>query len=672
MRLRILLALVFACGMQAQVPVAPTTGEPVGVVNGETRGSYNVVQSWELGYRFAEVAGNRGEYRSDVNYGNGIRLLSSSLIVHSKNGRNRYFDELVLTTQGLGNDPYESATLRIRKNRVYEYDMTWRQNDYYNPGLVVANGTHFRNTTYRWQDHDFTLFPERKYKLLLGYGRSTEAGPGLSSQQFFDGRGDVVPFFANIKREFNTYRLGGEFDFHKIRLHVIRRWEFYKEDTPYFLNTPTGGDNPLDPTTLTQFSKSEPYHGQTPGWLVNLFTERHRFALNGRFTYAGGERNFILNETAVGIDRFSSNQNRQVIVSGNARRPVTTGDASISLFATAKLTLVNNSSFANTRIDGNNFFQQFNNATQSGSVLNFQFLGIRLFTNSTDARYQFNRKFSAYAGYRYADRLIRSIEDSAAPGDALDGVTAQQTNHLHAGVLGLNWNPLQPLRIHVEGEIGRNDNPFTIVSERNYHAVSARVQYRRKNLQLSGQYRQNYNNNSITLSSYSSRARNYTGSASWAARPWLSFDATYARLHLDTLGGIAFFAGAPRPQQITDQQSLYISNIHSGTLGVRFELTKKADLFVGYNITRDVGDGRASVIPANIALPSPISSLLYSVQTFPLSYQSPLTRISYKVHEKLRFNVGYQYYGYKEDFGLFNINDNYRANTGFASLLWSF
>jgi len=51
--------------------------------------------------------------------------------------------------------------LRVRKNRVYEYDMTWRQNDYYNPGLVVANGTHFRNTVYRWQDHDFTLFPDR-------------------------------------------------------------------------------------------------------------------------------------------------------------------------------------------------------------------------------------------------------------------------------------------------------------------------------------------------------------------------------------------------------------------------------------------------------------------------------------------------------------------------------
>ncbi len=667
MRLAFLTATVFTYCLRAQQTVAPTPDD-LGGSNGENRGSYNVVQSWEFGYRLSEVGGNRGEYRSQVNYGNGVRLLGSNLIVHSKNGRNYWFDELVLTTQGLGNDPYESAQLRVRKNRVYEYDMTWRQNAYYNPGLVVANGTHFRDTTYRWQDHDFTLFPERHYKVLLGYSRSTEAGPGLSSEQFFDGRGDVIPFFTNIKREFNTYRLGGEVDFHKIRLHVMRRWEFYKEDTPYFLNIPTRGDNPADPTTLTQFARSEPYHGQTPGWLVNLFTQRKRFAVNGRFTYAGGERNFVLNETALGTDRFLNNQNRQVIVSGTARRPVTTADGSMSLFATSKLTLVNNSSFANTRIDGNNYFQQYDFSSQTNNVLNFQFLGIRLFTNSTDLRYQFSKKISAYAGYHFSDRLIRSIEDLAVPGDPLAGVAAQQTNHLHAGIAGINWNPWAPLRLHVEGEIGRNDNPFTIVSERNYHALSARAQYRKKNLQLSAQYRQNYNNNSITLTSYSSRSRNYTANASWAAKQWVSLDATYARLHLDTLGGVAFFAGSPRPQLVNNLESLYVSNIHSGTLGLRFGMGGKADLFLGYNITRDAGDGRASAVAPLAAA----DALLYSVQTFPLSYQSPLARISYKWNEKIRFNLGYQYYGYKEDFGLFRINDNYRANTGFASVLWSF
>jgi hypothetical protein len=43
-----------------------------------------------------------------------------------------------------------------------------------------------------------------------------------------------------------------------------------------------------------------------------------------------------------------------------------------------------------------------------------------------------------------------------------------------------------------------------------------------------------------------------------------------------------------------------------------------------------------------------------------------------RMNEKLRWNFGYQYYGYKEDFGLFSFNQNYRANTGYTSLLWSF
>ncbi|MCU1261813.1 MAG: hypothetical protein JWO80_4698, partial [Bryobacterales bacterium] len=61
-----------------------------------------------------------------------------------------------------------------------------------------------------------------------------------------------------------------------------------------------------------------------------------------------------------------------------------------------------------------------------------------------------------------------------------------------------------------------------------------------------------------------------------------------------------------------------------------------------------------------------------SVQTFPLTFQSPSARISVRLLEKVRLNFGYQYYGYKEQFGLFGINDNYRANTGYTSVLWSF
>src|SRR2546425_2615584 len=101
----------------AQQVIAPTP-ETVGSARGENAGNYNIINSFETGYRFASVSGNHGKYRSDENFRNGLRLLGSSFSVNSKDGHGRFFDEILLHTMGLGNDPYEFANLRIQKNKL--------------------------------------------------------------------------------------------------------------------------------------------------------------------------------------------------------------------------------------------------------------------------------------------------------------------------------------------------------------------------------------------------------------------------------------------------------------------------------------------------------------------------------------------------------------------------
>jgi hypothetical protein len=347
---------------------------------------------------------------------------------------------------------------------------------------------------------------------------------------------------------------------------------------------------------------------------------------------------------------------------------VLTGDLNFTLFPSSRFTLVNNSSVADNRMDGNNTFTQFSDATLAFSTVNFQFLGVRLFTNATDARYRFSKKFDVFGGFRYADRLIRSIEDSGTVGAPLSGISAEQSNHSTAGVTGVNWLPVTGLRMHAEGEVGTNSNPFTPVSLRYYHVIRARTQYRRKNTSLGASYQENYNNNSIVVTSYSSHTRNYSADASWAVKSGLSFDASYSQLHLDTAGGIAFFAGAPRPLEITDLDSIYISNIHALNAGARFNLARRADLYLGYSLTKDTGDGRSGLATQATAA----GQVFYNAQTFPLTYQTPLVRLSLRINEKLRWNAGYQYYGYHEEFGLLSQDQNYRANTGYTSLLWAF
>jgi hypothetical protein len=651
--------------LRAQETVAPTTNEQVGPPRGENKGDYNVVQSWELGYRWHLVGGDDGKYRSDVNYRNGVRLLSSYLTVNSKDGHGKLYDEIVLNTQGLGGDPYESVTLRVQKNGLYRYDMSWRMNEYFNPGLVTAGGLHLSNLSQRWQDHDLVIFPQGKFKIKAGYSRNKEDGPALSTANLFENeRGDIFTLFSNVKREYNSYRIGADIDYAGFRLSFLRRWEFYKEDTPYSLGN-GAGYNPTDGSVLTGFNRSAPIHGDTPGWLVYLTTEKKKFAVNGRFTYTGGNRGFVANESAIGTG-LAGTENRLVITQGDARRPITTGDLNVSFFATDKITIVNNTSVANSRIVGNSYFEQFDIGSLTATVLNFQYLGVRLVTNSTDVHYHFNKKLDFFAGYRFSDREIKSIQSTTDPTTAFVNDVYTQSNTLHAGVAGVNWIITGPLRLHVEAEVGQNDNPFTIVSDKNYHAIDARLQYRKKAVSASAGYRQNYNNNSITLTSYSSHARTYFANGSWAARDWLSFDAGYSRLHLDTLGGLIFFAGSPRATQ-QSATSIYISNIHAANIGVRFAVKKRADLYFGYNITRDTGDGRSG-----LQTPGTTTALLYNVQTFPLDFQSPLLRLTIPITKKIKWNAGYQYYGYHEDFGLNSYLQNYHAHTGYTSVLWAF
>ena len=178
----LLLVSSITAACYAQQVVTPTQA-PVGPPKGDNVSDYNIVDSFETGYRWTSVGGDPEEYKSQVNYADGVRLLGSSLSMFSRDGHGKYFDELTLSTVGLGGDPYESATLRIAKNNLYRFDMSWRLNDYYNPGLVSAGqqSGNFRDTQYTSLDNDLVLFPQSKIKFFLGYSRQVQEGPEITN-----------------------------------------------------------------------------------------------------------------------------------------------------------------------------------------------------------------------------------------------------------------------------------------------------------------------------------------------------------------------------------------------------------------------------------------------------------------------------------------------------------
>src|SRR5579884_2000878 len=232
-----LLVLILGMGAAwAQTPVAPT-GLPTEPNRGDNASGYNFLQSFEVGYRYATIGGDQDMYRSTVNYTDGLRLLSSSLAIQSRDGHGKWFDQILLNTLGLGNDPYESASLRIEKNRLYRYDMLWRSDAFFDPALNVSYGQHQINTVRHLQDHELTLFPRSSLKFFLGYSRDTQSGPALSTIQLFDSNGDEFPLLSDIRRQQNEYRLGADLKIAGFRINVLHAWVDYKEDTIRFLNS---------------------------------------------------------------------------------------------------------------------------------------------------------------------------------------------------------------------------------------------------------------------------------------------------------------------------------------------------------------------------------------------------------------------------------------------------
>lgn len=646
----------------AQQVVAPTP-EPVGPVRGDNTAEYNIVNSFETGYRWRSIGGSLDEYRSQVNYGSGLRLLGSFLTVNSRDGHGRFFDEVVLTTQGLGNDPYESATLRIQKNRLYRYDMTWRLNDYVNPGLTSAGqeSGNALDTRYTTQDNDLTLLPQSKIKFFLGYSRGLQEGPAIIVVGGLTASVNSSAAFTSIREERNEYRVGNEVEFLGFKLNWVHGWEDFKED--YNVNLQSAQNpNPGGSTASQSFERLNPYHGTSPYWRVLLFTNRKWFSANGRFTYTGTRRAFVLQQSALvgGLPGIIGGP--QVVTLGNGQRPVATGNFTFSIYPTSKLTFTNSTAVYSVRTEGNSDFIQLNNATSAFDTRNFQYLGIRTIANQADLNYQASKWLGFYAGYHYSDRLIRSI--LAAGVSPFD-----QTSILNAGIFGVRLRPVQPLTIVLNGEIGRANHPFTPKSDRNYQALGARIQYKHKSLLVSAYTQANYNNNSTTLTAYSSHARTYAANVSWAPLRWLSFDADYSKLHLDTLGGLSFFDNG---ELLQGEHSLYISNLQTGNAGVRFVLGKRVDVYAGYSHVQDTGDGRGNLYGSGFG---PNIPEFQAAQTFPLKYQSPLARLSIKLSNRVRWNAGYQYYGYHEDFytgQAFTFDQAYRAHTGYTSVLWSF
>jgi len=73
-----------------------------------------------------------------------------------------------------------------------------------------------------------------------------------------------------------------------------------------------------------------------------------------------------------------------------------------------------------------------------------------------------------------------------------------------------------------------------------------------------------------------------------------------------------------------------------------------------------------------LGIQDPAAEFLAARQTFPMTYQAPLLRVSFRITPKLHWNAGWEFYLLNRQFALYGYLPYYRAQTGYTSRSYSF
>ncbi len=394
----LILFSAFVLALAVAFPLAAWAQEAEQPSEGINRGDYNIRQSVELGYRFTNFTGNNDVYDTFVNLGQGPRLLSQSLEMHSLDHRGFLFDDLFMTSFGYGGDPNNLTRLSISKNKWYNFVGSFRRDRNLwnydllanplnptnsNPSRIVTFSPHAMETTRRMSDFNLTLLPQSKVRFRLGYSHNISEGPSLST---YHSATDTL-LFQDWKTTLNAYQFGVDI---KLIPHTNISYDqflqYYKGDTSWMDNsfayqlsngvpvdlglvfntvasqpcaTPIANATTTPPTAtatcsgFTAYSRSGPIRSKFPVEQLSFQSNPiQRLDISGRLMYTSSNSDIVnSNEFFQGLGR-----NRQVqfttVGPTSAKRVSSSADFSATLTVTNKFRIQDEFRFWNFRIPG--------------------------------------------------------------------------------------------------------------------------------------------------------------------------------------------------------------------------------------------------------------------------------------------------------------------------------
>ena len=677
--------------------------------SGEDAGDYTVISSVEFGYRGSSVVGDHNKYQSDLNYRTGPRLFDSSFLLKSREGNGTLFETFIVNSTGWGADPQGTIRASVEQPEWYRFDATYRRfkyfrflNSFANPNWVFSpaqfsvppdpvTGDHGLDTRIHLGDFDLTLLPKHKHiRFNIGYSPERYSGPAFIS---YRGGGNEFNMLQQVDSRANDFRVGADGSLGPVNFSFLQGFRRFRDDTGIHLGVVPGINANPAAAGLTSFNRDEPARGSVNYSRLSLQTLiAKKLDITGRIIYSKAEQNFTFLETFTGrnwnprITGFPptppaatpnilnlSNYN----LTGNSERPNWLGDLGLTFLVTDRLRISNTTKVETFEINGTALFSDFFSLTRGTRTDTIGFnnrnvitgIDYRRIQNTIEGDYQFNPRYSIHLGYRYGTRRVTESISGFNLGSNSPAAIAPEShteeNHTHVFIGGFKARPTKDWTIYFDAEHGSADNVFTRIGNYDFTNIRAKTRFKpsdRVTFNLALIAKNNANPSEIagvSLEDFgvSIKSRIFTSSIDWATTSNLSFSGGYNFHWINSNAVVEYFFNSV---QHPFGRSLYYSRNHFFFVESVARLAPRTTLFTAYRINKDTGQGN------RLADPTGTPGTL--IASYPMSFQSPEARLAIKLHHRLDWNVGYQFYNYNESKLVGPRPQNYHAHLPYTSL----
>jgi len=692
-----------------------STGTTAPVETGDNAGGYTITSSIEFGYRGLSVSGDHNKYQSDLNYRTGPRLFDSTFLMKSRDGGG-LFDTGLVTATGWGGDPSGQLRLSFESAKWYRFEGTYRKFNYFrylnsfaNPNWVfspanfsvppkLVTGEHGFNTETKMGDFDLTLLPKnRLIRFNIGYSPERYDGPAFTNYHL---GGNEFNYPLNLRSRADDFRVGADGTLGPIDWTFLQGFRRFRDDTSTDLGRLPGINLDQTKAQLTSFFHHEPARGSVNFTRASIHSlVAKRLDVTARLVYSKSDSDFTFLEDFTGTNFNArvggwpptppnSTPNTlnlgQYNITGNSERPSWLGDVGVTWLATNKFRLSNTFKIEDFNISSDALFADFFSLTRpSGATTVTNTIGFsnldahtttdyRKYQNIVEGDYQFNARNAVHLGYRYGHRRVgRTFEgfdfssNGSIPPPTRSSSSNFEENNTHAVFGGFKVRPAHNWTMFLDAEKGTADNVFFRIGNYDYTNVRFKTRYvPSKDLSLDFGFisRDNANPSEIagvSLNDFgvSAKSRVFTSAIDWTVNPRFSINTGYNYNWLNSNAVVNYFFNNI---QHPEGRSLYYVRNHFFFIDATSILFPRVSLFTSYRINKDTGQGSR--------IDDPASTPGFLVSSYPNSYQSPEARLAIRLHRRLDWNVGYQYFNYNESAIVGPRPQNYHAHLPYTSL----